>query len=158
PRKASFAPSLGRLSWRWSPRLPIGWLRRGSRNFGRHCAVRQRCNRRRPSNLVPQLDRRLVLAVLVTEYAYARGREDEQTSLRRRKPDPARGQHSQNMSARKHDRPVIRGAKTGDDAIGARPDVGRLLTIRAPIAEQKPAGALGEDFAGLAPFIIAVVP
>jgi hypothetical protein len=62
------------------------------------------------------------------------------------------------MAAGKHDRLVIRCAKAPDDAIGAGADLGRLLAVRAPVAEQEPAGSLAEDFAGLAPLVVAVVP
>ena len=74
------------------------------------------------------------------------------------KAEPARRQHSQDMAARKHDRAVIGRAKASDDAIGAGADVGWLLAIRASVAEQEPAGAVREDFAALAAFVVAVVP
>src|SRR3984957_16871706 len=62
------------------------------------------------------------------------------------------------MAAGKYDCLVIRCAKAGDDAIGAHADVGWLLAVRAPVPEQEPAGALAEDFTGLMPFVVAVVP
>ena len=62
------------------------------------------------------------------------------------------------MPAGKHDRLIIRRAQAANDAIGAGADLGWLLTVRAPVAEQKPAGSVGEDFAALAPLVVAVVP
>src|ERR1700677_122515 len=62
------------------------------------------------------------------------------------------------MAAGKHDRLVIRCAKTPDDAIRAGPDLAWLLAVRAPVAEQEPAGSVRKDFAGLAPLVVAVVP
>src|ERR1700677_2485175 len=62
------------------------------------------------------------------------------------------------MAAGKHNRLVIRCAKAPDDAIGARADIRRLLAVRASVAEQEPAGPAGEDFAGLAPLVVAVIP
>src|SRR5579864_2641299 len=110
------------------------------------------------STLVPQFDRRLVLVVLVAEDADARRAEHEKAPLRGRKAEPARRQDSQDMAARKHDRRGLGRAQAGDDPIGAGAYVGRLLAIRAAVAEQEPAGALGHDFAGLAAFVVAVVP
>src|ERR1700733_1513982 len=62
------------------------------------------------------------------------------------------------MAAGKYNRLVIRCAKAPDDAIGARADIRRLLAVRASVAEQEPAGPAGEDFAGLAPLVVAVIP
>src|ERR1700722_964987 len=62
------------------------------------------------------------------------------------------------MAAGKHDRLVINRAKAANHAISARADIGWLLAVRAPVAEQKPTGPVGEDFAALAPLIVAVVP
>src|ERR1700729_2901051 len=62
------------------------------------------------------------------------------------------------MAAGKHDRLVINRAKAANHAISARADIGWLLAVWAPVAEQEPAGPVGEDFAALAPLVIAVVP
>src|ERR1700722_18933299 len=62
------------------------------------------------------------------------------------------------MPAGKHDRLIIRRAQAANDAIGAGADLGWLLTVRAPVAEQEPAGSVGEDFAALAPLVVAVIP
>src|ERR1700722_13302615 len=62
------------------------------------------------------------------------------------------------MAAGKHDRRVIGCAKAGDDTIGASAHIGWLLAVRAPVAKQEPARAVGQDFAALAPFVVAVVP
>ncbi len=62
------------------------------------------------------------------------------------------------MAAGKYDRLVIRCPQAGDDTIGARADIGGLLAVRAPVAEQEPAGPAGEDFAALPPLVVAVIP
>src|SRR5580658_2738142 len=62
------------------------------------------------------------------------------------------------MAAGKHDRLVIRCAKAANDAIGAGADLRWLLAVRAPVAEQEPAGSVRKDFAGLATLVVAVVP
>src|SRR5271170_2525670 len=62
------------------------------------------------------------------------------------------------MAAGKHNRLIIRCAKAPDDAIGAGADLAWLLAVRAPVAEQEPAGSVRKDFAGLPPLVVAVVP
>src|ERR1700733_8508389 len=62
------------------------------------------------------------------------------------------------MAAGKHDHLVIRCARADKAPIGEGADRGWLLTVRAPVAEQEPAGSVGEDFAALAPLVVAVVP
>src|SRR4029077_13471474 len=62
------------------------------------------------------------------------------------------------MAARQHDRLVISCAKAANDAIGAGADLRWLLTVRAPVAEQEPAGSVRKDFAGRATLVVAVVP
>src|SRR5690242_16104891 len=104
------------------------------------------------------MDRRLAPAVLVAEDADARRPEHEKASLRGRKAEPSRREHPQDMAAGKHDREGFGRAQAGDDPVGARADVGGLLAVRAAVAEQEPAWALGQDFAGLAAFVVAVVP
>ena len=96
--------------------------------------------------------------MLVAEDADARRAEPEETPLGRSKAEPARRQHPKDMAAGKHDRLVIRCAKAPNDAIGAGADLAWLLAVRAPVAEQAPAGAVGEDLAALAPLVVAVVP
>src|ERR1700719_4014945 len=62
------------------------------------------------------------------------------------------------MPAGKHDGLIIRRAQTGDHVISARADIGWLLAVRAPVAEQEPARSAGENFAALAPLVVAVIP
>ena len=95
--------------------------------------------------------------MFMAEDAYARRAEHEETPFRRSKAEPARRQ-PQNMAAGKHDRLVISCAKAAYDAIGAGADLRWLLTVRAPVAEQEPAGSVRKDFAGLATLLVAVVP
>src|ERR1700733_16332018 len=62
------------------------------------------------------------------------------------------------MTAGKYDRLVIRCAKATNDAVGSGADIGWLLAVRASVAEEEPAGSLAEDFAALAPLVVAVIP
>jgi hypothetical protein len=96
--------------------------------------------------------------MLVAENAHARRAEHEETPFGRSKAEPARRQHPEDMPAGKDDGLIIRRSQTGDHVISARADIGRLLAVRAPVAEQEPAGPLAQDFAAFAPLLVAVIP
>src|SRR5690242_5329145 len=104
------------------------------------------------------MDRRLAPAVLVAEDADARRPEHQEAPLRGRKAEPSRREHPQDMAAGKHDRGGFGRAQAGDDPVRAGANVGGLLAVRAAVVEQEPAGALGQDLAGLAAFVVAVAP
>jgi len=53
---------------------------------------------------------------------------------------------------------AVRRAQLGDDPVGARADVGRILPIRAAVAPERPAGALLADLLRRAPLVSAVIP
>src|SRR6266404_6728648 len=108
--------------------------------------------------IVPQSDDRLAEVVLVAEPAEGCGAEHEITPARRFEAEPACGEHTQNMGARKHQDVTLDGPYTIDDTVGARAHLVRGLASGTAVAEQIPIRALLQDLDSAAAFILAIVP
>src|SRR5215470_12253121 len=107
---------------------------------------------------VPQPDRRLCQIVLVAENAEARCAEQQVTPGRCLEAEPAGGEHSRDMGARKDRDIAPDSAYALNNPVGPCGYLTRRFASRAPVAEQKPARALGEDVGGAAALILAVIP
>src|ERR1700730_13757279 len=95
--------------------------------------------------IVPQSDDRLGEVVLVAKHAEGCGAEHEITPARRFEAEPARGEHPQNMGARKHQDVALNGAYTMDYTVGPRAHLVRRLPSGAAVPEQCPIRALLQD-------------
>src|ERR1700730_9199187 len=95
--------------------------------------------------IVPQSDDRFGEVVLVAENAEGCGAEHEITPARRFEAEPARGEHPQNMGARKHQDVALNGAYTIDNTVGPRAHLVRRLPSGAAVPEQCPIRALLQD-------------
>src|SRR6516162_3042979 len=107
---------------------------------------------------VPQPDRRLCQIVLVAENAEARCAEQQVTPGRRLEAEPAGGEHSRDMGARKDRDIALDSAYALNNPVGPCGYLTRSFASRAPVAEQKPARALGMDVGGAAALILSVIP
>src|SRR3984893_945494 len=72
--------------------------------------------------------------------------------------EPAGGEHSQEMSARKNQYVAFDGAYPTDDTIGPGANLLRRFSVRATVAEQLPVGSYRMNLRSSNAFIIAVVP
>src|SRR5215472_10547519 len=110
-------------------------------------------------DFVPQADCRFgAVIVLVVEDAEARGSEQEAPSSSRVEAEPARGEHSQDMAARKQQQIAVGGMHALDHTVGPGAHLRRRLSLRTAVAEQEPARALGEEFGGAPALVTAVIP
>src|SRR5215472_11463447 len=110
-------------------------------------------------DFVPQADRRFgAVIVLVVEDAEARGSKQEVPSSCRLEAEPARGEHPQDMAARKQQHIAMGGMHALDHTVGPGAHLPCSLSLRTAVAEQEPARALGEDFGGATALVTAVIP
>ena len=72
--------------------------------------------------------------------------------------EPARGQDSQKMRARKQQDVTRRAASASHDAIGTVTDLTRRFSPRTTVPKQLPIGTLRTDLLATTPFILPVVP
>src|SRR6185369_3633508 len=109
-------------------------------------------------HLVPEADHRLGSIVFVPQHAQAGRPEHEEPSRPRFEPEPARGKHSEKMTARKEQRVACDSPYPAYHPVGSSPDLVRRLAARAAITEQIPVRTLGMDLGTGAAFVCAVVP
>ena len=111
------------------------------------------------TRLIPQNNRRPGKASFVTERTEARRAQFEGPAVDRRlEPDPAGGQHPDEMTARKKQHVVLHRAHAAHHAVRARRHLRRRFAAGAAVPEQQPARTLRQDLRGAAPFIFPVVP
>src|SRR5437667_2134916 len=108
--------------------------------------------------IVPQPDRGLGRAVLVTQCAQARRAQHERSAVNWLNPDPACGQHSEKMSAGKKQNISSHRAPAAHDAISPRSDLLRRFAARAAVAEQLPVRTFSQDVNREAAFVLAIIP
>src|SRR6266540_7570192 len=109
-------------------------------------------------HLVPEADHRLGPIMLVPHRTETSRAEQEVPARPRVEPEPARGEHSEKMPARKEQHVASDCPHPAYHSVGPRSDLVRRLPFRAAVAEQLPVGAFGEDVGAGATFIRAVVP
>jgi hypothetical protein len=73
-------------------------------------------------------------------------------------PEPAGGEHAQEMPTRKKENIALNRAQPTHHAVGPGPDLIRRFSSRAAVAEQLPIGAILENLDRTATLILAVVP
>src|SRR5262249_51638991 len=109
--------------------------------------------------LVPQANHRVGRLPLVAECAQARRAQHEEPAVdARRDAEPARRQHTAEVTAREQEHVTPKGARALDHPGGPRAD---LLGCRAPgtaIAEELPVWTLRTDLCGATALVLAVVP
>lgn len=77
------------------------------------------------TSVVPQSDDRLGPVMFIAQRTQARRAQQEEPAGRRFEPEPAGGEHSQEMTARKEQRVPFYGTHPPDNAIGSRPHLVR---------------------------------
>src|SRR5258706_14536652 len=102
------------------------------------------------TSIVPQANHRLGKVVLVPERAQARRAQQEESAGARFETEPTRGEHPQEMPARKQQHVRLEAAHLAHHAIGPGTDLLWRLSARAAVAEQVPAGALGVNLGSTA--------
>ena len=80
--------------------------------------------------------------MLIAERAKACYVQHEKLPGERFEPEPAGGEDSQEMSARKNQHVAFDRAHAADNTIGSRPNLFRRFSVRATVAKQLPAGSL----------------
>jgi len=80
--------------------------------------------------------------MLIAERAKACYVQHEKLPGERFEREPARGEDSQEMSARKNQHVAFDRAHAADNTIGSRPNLFRRFSVRATVAKQLPAGSL----------------
>src|SRR5213076_127584 len=109
-------------------------------------------------HLVPEADHRLG-PIMFVPHRTETGRSEQEVPARPRvEPEPARGEHSEKVSAREEQGVPVDCPNPAYHPVGPRSDLVRRLPSRAAVAEQPPVGALGADVGAGATFIRAVVP
>src|SRR5437016_13368095 len=103
--------------------------------------------------IVPQPDRGLGRAVLVTQCAQARRAQHERSAVNWLNPDPACGQHSEKMSAGKKQNISSHRSHAAHYAISPRSDLLRRFAARAAVAEQLPVRTFSQDVNREAAFV-----
>src|SRR5262249_33114123 len=121
-------------------------------------ACRGRADRTFGWILVPETDHRVEMVMLVPHRTEAGRAQEEIPARRRLEPEPARGEHSEEVSAREEKHVALDGPHPPDHAVGSRPDLIRRLASRAAVAEQLPVATLRVDLGAGTTFIGAVVP
>src|SRR5713226_3673150 len=109
-------------------------------------------------HLVPEADHRLGSIVLVPHRAETGRTEQEVPARPRFEPEPARGEHSEKVSARKEQDVPFDRPHPAYHPVGPCSDLIRRLPSRAAVAEQLPVRTLGANVSAGAAFIRAVVP
>src|SRR5262245_60265932 len=111
------------------------------------------------ASLIPLPNHRPRLATLISLGTQARSAQHEVSAVRACfDPEPAGGQHSHEMPARKQQHISLNRSHTAHHAVSPRGDLGRRFTSRTAIAEQLPIGALRLDLSGATALILPVVP
>src|SRR5262244_2197391 len=110
------------------------------------------------TSLVPQPDCRLLKTVFIAQRAQARRTQHERPGVECVDPNPARGQHAEEMPAGKKENVSWQPSQAIHDAIGARGDLLRRFAPRTAIAEEFPIWTLRADLDRPATFILTVVP
>src|SRR5947207_4159352 len=105
---------------------------------------------------VPELQHRGL--PLVAERAQRRRIEREEPAVARVEPEPARGQHPQQMPVREEQHVAVSRAHLLDHAVGPRPDLLGRLAVRRAVTEDRPARSLLTDLGRRLPLVVAVVP
>src|SRR5437899_1501890 len=96
-------------------------------------------------HLVPEADHRLGSTMLVPHRTETGRAEQEVPARPRVEPEPARGEHSEKVSARKEQHVPSDCPHPAYHPVGPRSDLVRRLPFRAAVAEQLPVRALGVD-------------
>src|SRR6516165_3012306 len=111
------------------------------------------------TRFIPQPDHRLREAPFIAHGAQTGGAEHEGPGLGRQfDPDPADGQHAQEMSAGKKQHVSFLSAQAAHDTVSPRDDLGRRFPSRAAVAEQLPVGAFSANLGRPPSLILAVIP
>src|SRR5262249_25994320 len=95
--------------------------------------------------LVPEADDRLGQGVLIAHRAEGGRVEHKETARPRLYPEPARGEHAEEVAAREDQHVPLRGTDAAYHAVGPGPDVFWRLPAGTAVAKELPVGALGVD-------------
>src|SRR5947207_14846040 len=108
--------------------------------------------------IVPQSNHRLGPVVLVAQRGEARRAQQPISPSRGLEPEPAGGEHPQEMPAREKQDVSPRLPHAAHHAVGPGADLVRRLASRATVAEALPGGALSVDLSAGASLVLSVVP
>ena len=110
------------------------------------------------TSVVPLADHRLAQVMLIAQCAQARGAQQEVSSGRWFQPQPAGGEHPQEMAAGKKQHVALEGSHPAQHAVSPRAYLVRRFTSGATVAEQLPIRALSIDLGRASALVLAVVP
>src|SRR5262249_53926386 len=96
--------------------------------------------------------------MLIAQRAEARGAEQQVSCCPRCEPEPAGGEHPQEMAARKHQHIRGRRSYAAQHAVGPRTDLLRRFTARTAVAEEVPLWIFAVNLGRATPLILTVVP
>lgn len=108
--------------------------------------------------VIPQSKYRMAYVIFKTKLAHACGAKREKFSAAGRKTEPSRGQHSQEVPARKYQHVAGHCPHAGEHPIRASAHLRRTFPARATVPKELPAWCLGVNVNRLASLVFTVIP